>query len=435
MSLLSNKPYKGSRDFFPEEMRSREWMFASLKNTVEKFGYQKYDAPVIEPLDIYLIKTSEEIVSQQIYSFEDRGNRKVAIRPEMTPTVSRMVASRFRELSKPIRWYSLPNLWRYERPGKGRLREHWQLNCDLFAAQDELAADVEILSLSAQILIDFGAKKNDFHIWVSHREILNLLFGKVLQLPQQQWAQIARIMDKQEKVSKEDYYQMLRLEGLQQEQISVLDDFLNRGQKFLQDYRDSLQEPADYIFELLEMLDKLGYGDFIRYQPSIVRGFDYYTGMVFEIFDNAPENKRSLFGGGRYNNLVSHFSKESANAVGFGLGDVTLEEFLRTHHLYKSFDSATQIFITSFPEQHLRLQAFQFATLLRDKGFKVELALSKSKLGSQFKTAKDKNIAWVLVCGENEFKQKTVALKNLKNGEQQEIKQSELLSFFEKAFS
>lgn len=434
MALLSNKPYKGTRDFFPKEMRSREWMFASLKNTVEKFGYQKYDAPVVEPLDIYLIKTSEEIVSQQIYSFEDRGGRKVAIRPEMTPTVSRMVASRFRELSKPIRWYSLPNLWRYERPGKGRLREHWQLNCDLFAAQDELAADVEILSLSAQILIDFGADKNDFSIFVSHREILNQLFDKILKLPQAQWAAVARIMDKQEKVKKEEYYAMLNAEGLQEKQISMLDDFLYQGQQFLHDYRDTLHEPAEYILKVLDMLDKLGYGDFVRYQPSVVRGFDYYTGMVFEIFDNAPENRRSLFGGGRYNNLVSHFSKDSANAVGFGLGDVTLEEFLRTHHLYKDFGNNTQIFVTSFVEEHLRLLSFQLAALLRKKNFKVELSLSQSKLGNQFKLAEAKNIDWVLVCGQNEFEQKTVTIKNLQTGEQQEVKQDELVSFFEKLF-
>lgn len=435
MSLLSTQPYKGTRDFFPEQMRSRDWMFASLQTSVEKFGYEKYDAPLIEPLDIYLAKTSEEIVSQQIYSFEDRGGRKVAIRPEMTPTVSRMVAARSRELPKPVRWYSLPNLWRYERPGKGRLREHWQLNCDLFAAQDEFSADVEILSMAMQILMDFGANENDFHVSLNHRQLLNAVFSGVLKLPQEKWAAVARIMDKKEKINREDYVGMLQAQQLTQEKIALLDNYLEQKKDFLKTHETVLADQgASYLLKLLETLEYLGYKNFIDYEPSVVRGFDYYTGMVFEIFDKHPENRRSLFGGGRYNNLVGAFSKDALNAVGFGLGDVTLEEFLRSHNLYKNFPCATKIFVATFEQEHLRNQAMALATLLRKEGLQTETALSTAKLGNQFKTANAKKIPWVIVCGEEEFQKKTVAVKNLDTGEQQEIIQENLINFFKEMF-
>ena len=180
--MVSAKPYKGSRDFYPQDMRIRDWYFGRLSEVCESFGFEKIDAPLIEPVELYLAKTSEEIVNQQIYSFEDRSGRKVAIRPEMTPSVSRMIASKLRELGKPIRWYSIPNLWRYERPGKGRLREHWQLNADIFAAQDPFIADCEILQLALNILITFGAKKGDFILKVNHRGILTHLLEHILKI-------------------------------------------------------------------------------------------------------------------------------------------------------------------------------------------------------------------------------------------------------------
>lgn len=433
MSLLSTQPYKGTRDFYPDQMRSREWMFSSLQKSAQKFGYQKYDAPLLEPLDIYLAKTSEEIVSRQIYSFNDRGERPVAIRPEMTPTVSRMIAARSRELSKPMRWFSLPNLWRYERPGKGRLREHWQLNCDLFAAQDEFAADVEILCLAAQILLDFGANKNDFQIFLSHREILNAVFKNILGLDAEKWAAVARVMDKKEKVLYQDYRQMLTDESLTSQQIEQLDAYLEQKENFLLQHNEQLGEHGgNYLLKMLASLRAIGYGDFVQYSPAVVRGFDYYTGMVFEIFDTDSENRRSLFGGGRYNNLVSYFTKDEINAVGFGLGDVTLENFLRTHNLYKTFPSATQIFVAWFAQDTLQQKALRFAALLREQGFCVETSLSTTKLGQQLKTADTRKIPWVLIYGADEAQNNVITVKNLFTGEQRQIPENELLSFFAK---
>ncbi|RME91210.1 MAG: histidine--tRNA ligase family protein [Candidatus Hydrogenedentota bacterium] len=244
--MLSTKPYKGSRDFYPEEMRSREWIFSKLSKTAELFGYEKVDAPLIEPVDLYLAKTSEEIVNQQIYSFEDRGGRQVAIRPEMTPTVSRMIAARYRELVKPIRWYSIPNLWRYERPGKGRLREHWQLNCDLFAAADEFLADLEILSLAMEIPLAFDAPLGSFRLYINHRKILNAFLEKFLQIPKEKHAPVARLMDKKEKLPKETWLAALQEEGLLQEQAEKIAQYMESGISFLKEHKDNLDKEATF---------------------------------------------------------------------------------------------------------------------------------------------------------------------------------------------
>jgi len=429
MKLLSTQPYKGSRDFYPEEMRSRTWFFNKISQTVELFGYEKIDAPILEPIDIYLAKTSEEIVNQQIYSFTDRGDRKVVIRPEMTPTVSRMVAGKIRELAKPIRWYSLPNLWRYERPGKGRLREHWQLNCDLFSVADEKQGDIEILTLAIEVLKAFDATEKNFQVYINHREILNTLFSEILKLSKEQWPDVARIMDKKSKIPKEAYIEMLKNLNLADVQISQIDDYLENGLSFLQknsNFFDS--KGGSYIQEILSSMSQLGYEKYITYNPSIVRGFDYYTGLVFEIFDIHPDNNRSLYGGGRYDNLISNFTKDTANAVGFGMGDVTLVNFLKTHNLYKTFNKNTKVYIVYFPEEELKINANQLAQKLRSNHIATEVSTGPVKLAKQFNEADSKNIPIVLIQGSQEKEKNIILLKNLESGEQIEINENELIA-------
>ncbi len=414
--LLSTKPYKGTRDFYPPEMRSREWMFSVMSKTAESYGFERYDAPLLEPIDIYLAKTSEEIVKQQIYAFTDRGERRVAIRPEMTPTVARLVAARAKETPRPIRWYSIPNLWRYEQPGKGRLREHWQLNCDIFGAQNEFLADAEILQLAVSLLRSYGADSRHFRLFLSHRELLNAVFAKLLNLPNEKFAPVARIMDKKAKISVDEYRALLHAEGLDDRAVAVLDSFLQDGITFLD--KNSHLAGAQYILSMIKFCRELGLADYIEYDPSVVRGFDYYTGLVFEVFDRHPNNRRSLFGGGRYDNLTSAFIKEKINAVGFGMGDVTLEDFLRVHGLYKEFPRKTEIYVALFDEEDIRLAALKLAGELRSYGFSVETALSSGKLGKQFEEAGKKEIPLVLVLGSDELAAGQVQVKDMRTGEQ-----------------
>ena len=423
MAHLSTQPYKGTRDFFPEHMRFREAMFSVMRKVVRSYGFDEIDAPIVEPVDLYLAKTSEEIVGQQIYSFKDRGDRHVAIRPEMTPTVARMVASRFHETPKPIRWFSIPNVWRYEQPGKGRLREHWQLNCDIFGAASEKLADLELLNLAVDLLRGYGATEKHFNLCLSHRAILNGVFGAELKLPPEKWANVARIMDKRTKIKPEVYSAMLEAEGVTALQKAELDFFLIEKLDYLK--KKYHLEGAEYVIELMKALGELGLGDYVEYDPGVVRGFDYYTGLVFEVFDTHPENRRSLFGGGRYNNLVGAFGKDTLNAVGFGMGDVTLEDFLRTHALLQDRPREVDIYIALLDE-NLGPHAFMLATDLRKRGLSVEVSLGAGKLGKQIQEAEKKQIPRVLILGENEAQSRVYSVKTLATGEQLNLKAEEI---------
>jgi len=418
---ISTKPYKGSRDFYPDEMRFRSWVFEKLSTVVESFGFEKIDAPLIEPIEIYLAKTSEEIVGQQIYSFTDRGGRNVAIRPEMTPTVARMVAGKIMELPKPIRWYSIPNLWRYERPGKGRLREHWQLNADIFGAKNEEHVDIEIIQLAIELLKSFGANETQFKLYVNHRQVLNGVFENILALKPEIWVNVSRIMDKKEKISVEEYTDMLTEQGLNDSQISILNDYMHSGLDFISNNNEKIGPAGEALITVISALKELGYEKYIEYNPGVVRGFDYYTGIVFEVFDTHPDNARSLFGGGRYDNLVGNFSKQSINAVGFGMGDVTFAEFLKLHNLIPETNRKTQIYFASFEEKELRIESLKMAMDLRNKGYFVENSSGDKKLTRQFDEANAKSIPVVLLQGEQEIQDNTITIKNMSTGEQKTV--------------
>ncbi|MES0489064.1 MAG: histidine--tRNA ligase [Leptospirales bacterium] len=431
---ISTKPYRGSRDFYPDEMRFRSWVFEKLSTVVESFGFEKIDAPLIEPIEIYLAKTSEEIVSQQIYSFTDRGGRNVAIRPEMTPTVARMVAGKIMELPKPIRWYSIPNLWRYERPGRGRLREHWQLNADIFGAKNEEHVDIEIVQLAIELLKSFGADETQFKLYLNHRQILNDVFENIIALKPEIWANVSRIMDKKEKISEQEYTEFLTEQGLNETQISILNEYMNSGLDFITKNSEKIGPSGEAFLNVISALEKLGYQKYIEYNPGVVRGFDYYTGLVFEVFDSHPDNARSLFGGGRYDNLVGTFSKQSINAVGFGMGDVTFAEFLKLHNLIPETNRKTQIYFASFAEKELRIESLKLAMDLRNKGYFVENCSGDKKLTRQFEEANAKSIPVVLLQGEQEVQDKTIAIKNMSTGEQTTVPIETLENELEKIF-
>ena len=428
---LSTAPYKGTRDFYPDEMRVRTWMFQKVSEALESFGFEKIDAPLIEPVEMYLAKTSEEIVNQQIYSFVDRGERNVAIRPEITPTVARMVAQKIRELPRPIRWYSIPNLWRYEKPGRGRLREHWQVNADILGTSDEIMADVEILQLANEVLAKFGATHDHYQVYINHRKILNLVFEKILKLPSGKWAAVSRVMDKKEKVSEDEFKQMLFTEGLTESQAEDLKKYMTSGMEYLKTGGIETEECVLQFIEVLETLHAMGYGNLVQYNPAVIRGFDYYTGLVFEIFDKHPDNRRSLFGGGRYDNLVSAFTKDAINAVGFGMGDVTFADFLKAHNLLPEVKRNTQIYIAVFSQVEanspVRLNNFKISSELRKAGFRVELSSGHKKLGKQFDEAHSKNIPFVILQGADEIQKKTVMIKELSTGVQDEVAYDQLI--------
>jgi histidyl-tRNA synthetase len=419
MMSLSTQPYKGARDFYPEEKRLQKYMFAIWRQVSERFGYEEYDAPILEPLEIYLAKTGEEIVNEQSYVFEDRGGRKMVIRPEMTPTVSRMVAGRRQELAYPLRWYSIPNLWRYERPQKGRLREHWQYNADIFGVAG-VQAELEMIMLADTIMKTFGATADMYEIRLNHRGLVDYLLADYLGLDEVAQHAIGKLIDRMHKMERGMFISKVdqalsapqRQAGVTEKLLGILDV------KQLKDLpAQALRQPAaEELKTVLDQLAQSGINTAI-FDGTLMRGFDYYTGVVFEVFDTDPDNNRSMMGGGRYDGLVGMFDVAAVPTVGFAQGDVTLENFLESHHLLPDLRPETDVYVVLVGDV---LAAAQPAiTTLRAAGLNVTVDLSGKKIGDQFKTADKKGIEQVLIIGETELQTELFKLKNLKTGTEQ----------------
>lgn len=425
--VLSTQGYRGTRDFHPELQRVRNWMYGHIKAVLEGYGYEEYAGPILEPLELYASKSSEEIVSEQLYSFEDRGGRKVGIRPEMTPTLARMVASRAKELIRPIRWYSIPTCMRYERPQRGRLREFDQLNVDVFGGHP-LDEDVEVLLTCHDLMMRFGAKPSDFEIRVNHRGLVDdLLFG-VLKLNPSQKSSILRLLDKKDKLSAEAFREEAGKLWLSQNDIAALEQFTTQPLSALRPLLADKTEHLDALEQRLACLHKLIPAECVRFDASIMRGFDYYTGLVFEIYDTHPENRRALFGGGRYDNLVGAFGVDPLPGIGYGVSDVSLLNFLEVHGLSPSLRRNTQVAVIRFSEND-RLAALELSQLLRRAGLNVETTLSATKFGKQIQWAERTGARAVVFRGEDELKNGTFACKWLETGVQESFPLDALDSF------
>ena len=400
---LSTDPYKGVRDFYPADMAIQSYIFDTWCKTSESFGFERYEASILEPSDLYKAKgaANEEMVKEQTYTFIDRGEREVTLRPEMTPTVARMVAGKSRELSFPIRWYSIPNCFRYERTQKGRLREFWQLNCDIFGTTD-YTADIEIISLAYQTLIDFGAKPEMFEIQVNDRQLMNRLY-LALGVKESMIPAITRLNDRRDKIDAQVYRTELKTivgEGLLVEEIIMM--------------LDNSDEQSDVVIGLSE----LGITNVV-FNKSLARGFDYYTGTVFEVRDISGENNRALLGGGRYDNLTVMFGGEAIAGVGFAMGDVTMRDFLETHKLIPKEIAVTgpEVVVIPTDTEH-NLAAQKIAKEIRNSGVSVATDIGTKKLGKKISDASTDGSIFIIVVGENEVVKNSFTLKNLTTGEE-----------------
>ena len=401
---LNTQPYKGARDFYPEDKRLQKYMFGKLRQVVESFGYQEYDAPILESFEIYAAKSGEEIVNEQLYSFEDKGGRKVAIRPEMTPTVSRMVAGRRQELAYPLRWYSIPNLWRYERPQRGRLREHWQLNVDIFGVET-IEADYEIINVADKVLKAFGATPAMYQIRINSRVATDKSLND-MGLNAKQKAAAMHLIDKVSKMEAGAFKAALQ-EAVGKEKAEQVSTWLN----------SPLDPPAD-VKSLLSMLSLAGVSNAV-YDRSVMRGFDYYTDIVFEVYDTNPENNRSMFGGGRYDGLVGLFGVDPVPTVGFGMGDVTLQNFLDSHNLLPELKPETDAIVILIGDVFKDAQPV--IRTLRDKGVNLAVDFSGRKMDMQLKHAVKSGTRYALFIGEEELSTGKYKLRDLAKGEEQQL--------------
>jgi len=396
---LSTTPYKGVRDFYPEDMAVQSYIFDVWSLTTESFGYERYDASVLEPAELYKAKgaENEEMVNEQTYTFTDRGEREVTLRPEMTPTVARMIAGRQKTLAFPVRWYSIPNLFRYERAQKGRLREHWQLNCDIFGS-DNIAADVEIITLAYQTLLNFGASPEMFEIRLNDRQEMSEYYKSLGVTTKKAQDQITRLNDRFHKIDKAEYESELEKIVKNKETAKAIYELVSGT--------DKKDRNA-----VVESLMELGI-DNVKIDRSIARGFDYYTGTIFEIFDVSGENNRSLLGGGRYDNLTGLFTEQAVTGIGFGMGDVTMRDFLETHNLLTADITAPDLVIIP-TEESLTNEAQKLAQAIRPSGLSVSVDFSTKKLGKKIATAAEHFVTYVLVLGDDEVKSGKYTVKNL----------------------
>jgi histidyl-tRNA synthetase len=414
---LSTQPYKGARDFYPEDKRLQKELFRHMREVCERFGYEEYDAPILEPTDLFLSKGNQEIIDEQTYTFQDRGGRSVTIRTEMTPSVSRMVAGKRQELAYPIRWYSIPNLWRYERMQRGRLREFWQLNVDVFGL-DGLEAEHEMILVADQILKSFGAKSDMYRILLNSRELTEELFGSYLGLDHTQRQTLIRLIDRYKKLSPESFAAQADaiFSPSQRESGAVesLQKLLNT--KKLEDLPAGF-ESRPSVLKLKKLMQLLGESRVRNcvFDVTLMRGFDYYTDIVFEIVDTDPENNRSMFGGGRYDGLVGLFGVDPVPTVGFGMGDVTLQNFLESHHLLPQPHTETDAYVVLIGQamyersQHMIME-------LRRMGLNLAIDSTGRKIDKQLKTAVKKGIHYAIFIGEQELEAEQVKLRNLVDG-------------------
>jgi len=406
---LSTESYKGTRDFYPQDMAVQRYIFDTWSKTAESFGFERYDASILEPSELYKSKgaENEELVNDQTYTFTDRGDREVTLRPEMTPTVARMVAGKRRDLNFPVRWYSIPNLFRYERPQRGRLREHWQLNCDMFGV-DHYSADVEMIALAYNTLIGFGATPDMFEIRLNDRAWLNTIF-KEAGLGVEQSSAMLLLLDRKEKISNFDE---------EAEKIT--------GGKFT---LPSIVPKESTLFQVVAGLAKLGITN-ITFSPSTVRGFSYYTGTIFEVFDTSPTNNRSLMGGGRYDNLTGLFGGDPISGMGFGMGDVTMRDFLETHNLLEGKVPATAPTLMILPmDASQNIEAEKIAMSFRNAHIRTAVDLSDKKIGKKIAQADATGVPYVLVVGADEIASQSFMLKTLATKAESKGTIAELVAF------
>lgn len=427
MSSLSAQPYKGTRDYYPEDKRVQNYIFNTWRKVVELHGYEEYGAPILEPLEVYAAKSGQELVNEQTYTFTDRGGRNVAIRPEMTPTISRMVAARRQELGYPARLYSIANFMRYERPQRGREREFWQLNTDLFGAEGVLA-EAEIITLAAAIMREFDATDDMYIMRINNRNLINFMLTQYLKLDGVQSQLMMKLLDRKDKISQEEF-------KAQADEIFGV-EFAFEGRRKLarileahamSDMPEEVQKSpaAQELEELFAILARSGVTNAV-FDASLMRGLDYYTGTVFEVFDNDPENNRSLFGGGRYDGLVGLFGAEPIATVGMAPGLTTTELFLRSHNLLPEFTSTTEVCIVVIDNAHHG--ALQLAGKLRQEGVRVEVDITSRKIDKQIKAVLKKKIPFLIFVGENELSNELYPFKDTVTTDEETLSVERIIS-------
>jgi len=417
---MQGQALPGFRDFYPEELAVRNSIFATWREVARRYGFQEYDGPPLEPLELYTEKSGEEIV-QQLYAFEDKGGRKVALRPEMTPTLARMVGARAQALKKPLRWFSIPQLFRYERQQRGRLREHFQLNMDIVGEAGPLA-DAELIAAAIDIMRAFGFGPADVQARVSDRRVLRtLLLGSGL--TEAQLPTAFEVIDKSERVPGDALAEILGKVGIGTREAASVFEVANLRRMDTVSAALAKVKGGEAAVESLRLviaaLGTMGLGEFVSVDLTIVRGLAYYTGIVFELFDTGKA-LRAICGGGRYDNLIKEIAGVDLPCVGFGIGDVVLGELLTERQ--QRFEASGQLdaFLVAVGGEDVE-PVLQLAAGLRDRGVAVEYALRNQPIRKQLELAAARGAPRAVILGPDERKAKVAVVRDLQTGKQRKV--------------
>jgi histidyl-tRNA synthetase len=411
---MQGKALPGFRDFYPEDLTLRNHIFETWRSVARRYGFEEYDGPPLESLEMYTKKSGDEIV-QQLYTFRDKGDREVALRPEMTPTLARMVAARVQALKKPIRWFSIPQLFRYERQQRGRLREHFQLNMDIIGEASPLA-DAELMAAAVDIMRAFGLGPQDVRLRVSDRRLLKgLLVQRGITEPQLPAA--FAVIDRSEKVPRNVLEEMLREAGCgKREASAVFEVAALRGREAL----EAAGEAAEPLHQAVQALESMGLDEFVSIDMTIVRGLAYYTGIVWELFD-AQKALRAIAGGGRYDGLLD------LPALGFGMGDVVLGELLKERGVAPKASIELGAFLIAVGADDLRTM-LQLAHALRERGIAVEYSLRHAGVRKQLELASARGAARAVIIGPEERAEEVVVVRDLRTSTESKVPIRQILN-------
>ncbi|MBA4379502.1 MAG: histidine--tRNA ligase [Anaerolinea sp.] len=407
------QPVKGTRDFYPEQMAIRAWLYSILRQVSESFGYQEWDAPFIETMELYAAKSGEELVKEQSFVFQDRGGDFITLRPELTPSLARMIAARQNELAFPVRWWSFGPFWRYERPQKGRTREFFQWNADMLGVNSP-EADAELIAVAAAFLKAVGLTPGMALILVNNRRLMEAEFDALGILPEKR-LEVSALVDRRNKTEADKWEAYALESGLSRKQLDGLKKLLENKE---------LWRKSDELARLFAALKALGVEEYVRFDPNIMRGLLYYTGTVFEAFDLTGGVRRAILGGGRYDNLLADVGGEPLSGVGFAMGDVVIGIVLRERGLIPSFHPSPAPALVTVFDESLWLDSYALATDLRRAGIAVTCYPEPAKLARQFKFADRMGMRVALVIGPDEATAGQVTVKDLRSGTQETIQRA-----------
>ena len=421
--MIDLQPVKGTRDFFPSELRLRNWLFEVWRKASLKAGFEEYDTCILEHEELYIRKAGDEI-SKQLYSFEDKGGRRLSLRPEMTPSLARLVVQQTKSLAFPIKWFSIPQCFRYERMTKGRRREHFQWNADIIG-QPKILAEAETLMLIISALEEIGLTSKDIKVFINDRRILNSILSQ-LNVPNAMHSEVLIIMDKRDKISSESMDNLLEKLGLSRKQVLQLNEYLLESDLINLEKKLKDAQGIKDIQLLIKLIESAGYKNYLKFDISIVRGLSYYTGAVFEV-NSIKKQHRAICGGGRYNSLLSAFGKESVPAVGFGFGDVVILDVLKDLNRLPELSRQIDYTIIPFEDSQIGI-ALKIAKNLRSRGLSVDCNFSMKKMKKSLQYANESGAKQAIMLFPEELSDEKVIIRNLHLREQNSVKISDLIS-------